>query len=219
MSNLSELANPEKIKVQEHWNKVYEKSDPEKLGWYEKHARPSIQLIEKCDLPKKARILNVGAGATTLIDDLLNSGYKNLIATDISARGLQVLKDRLAEKQIQVQWIIDDLTNPQKLKLIPAIDLWHDRAVLHFLLEEQEQKSYFDLVRKLVRSNGYVIIATFNLHGTEKCSGLKVHRYDAKMIADRMGPDFNLIQSFDYTYRMPTGNTRDYVYTLFQKTG
>lgn len=217
MNAITNHSNKKKISIQGHWNNLYKNSDPDKLGWYEERARPSLDLINECVLSKDARILNVGAGATTLIDDLLNEGYENIIATDISEMGLHILKDRLGDRKNEVQWIVDDLTNPQHLQYISPVDLWHDRAVLHFFLEKQEQKSYFDLIRTLVKEGGYVIIAAFNLQSAEKCSGLKAHRYNAKMIAEQLGPDFKLMQSFDYTYKMPSEDTRKYVYTLFQK--
>lgn len=207
-----------KIDLESHWNRIYSQSDTEKLGWYEQIPEPSLRLIDQCHLSKQARILNIGAGATTLIDQLLERGYQQLIATDISEIALETLRERLAdEHKTKVQWIVDDLTGPLILANIPAIDLWHDRAVLHFFLTSEEQQTYFDLVRKLVKPGGYVIIAAFNLQGANKCSGLPVFRYNEQMLADRLGNQFQLIKWFDYTYTMPSGSARPYVYTLFKR--
>lgn len=202
-----------------HWNKTYERAKIEKLGWYEETPEPSLRLISKCDFNKKALILNVGAGATRLVDELLDEGYENIIVNDLSATALDKLKLRLGERESKIQWVIDDLTLPTQLCNLEQVDLWHDRAVLHFFYSEKEQDTYFNLLRKLVKKKGFVIIATFNLEGATKCSGLPVFRYDKNMLKEKLGADFELIEAFDYTYTMPKGETRNYVYTLFKRTG
>ncbi|MDP3352398.1 MAG: class I SAM-dependent methyltransferase [Flavobacteriaceae bacterium] len=206
------------IDYKSHWEKVYNKTEFDKLGWYEKEAAPSLDLIQLCNLPKDAKILNVGAGATTFVDDLLKLGYTNLLANDISAPALEVLKNRLNdEHQNNVKFIVDDLTNPTKeLLKINNIDVWHDRAVLHFFTDENDQNTYFDLLRKGLKPRGFVIIAVFNLEGALKCSGLDVFRYDADMLQNKLGNNFKLLKTFNYTYTMPSGDERSYVYTLFQ---
>lgn len=205
------------IDYKSHWEKVYGKTAFDKLGWYEKEAAPSLELIKLCKLPKDAKILNVGAGATTYIDDLLKLGYTNLLANDISAPALDVLKNRLnANQQNRVEFIVDDLTNPKELTKINNVDVWHDRAVLHFFTDEKDQNTYFELLKKLLKPNGFVIIAVFNIEGALKCSGLDVFRYDTQMLQNKLGNDFNLIKDFNYTYTMPSGSERSYVYTLFQ---
>jgi len=204
--------------MKSHWDRVYRKTDSQKLGWYEARAEPSLQLIEKCHLSKDAAILNVGAGATTLVDELLKSGFRNVIANDISNSALEELQLRLGPREYKkVHWIVDDITNPNELQSLKKIDLWHDRAVLHFFQDKGSQDAYFNLLRKLVKNGGYVIIAAFNLNGASKCSGLPVFRYEEKMLQERLGEAFDLKEAFDYTYTMPSGDTRDYIYTLFQR--
>lgn len=202
-----------------HWDKVYTNADVEKLGWYEENPQPSIDLIEKCNLAKEAQILNVGAGATILVDYLLQQNYSDIIATDISEAALNKLKSRIGYSKNKLKWIQDDLTNPTELKKLENIDLWHDRAVLHFFQTAQEQKNYFDLIKTVLKPNGYVIIGVFNLQGATKCSGLPVYRYDEKMLQLKLGSDFQKIEAFNYTYTMPSGSTREYIYTLFQRKG
>jgi len=204
--------------MKSHWDRVYQKTASQKLGWYEARAEPSLQLIEKCNLSKDAVILHVGAGATTLVDELLKSGFRNIIANDISNTALDELQLRLGPVESKkVQWIVDDITNPNELQSLQEIDLWHDRAVLHFFQDRVSQDAYFYLLRKLVRKEGYVIIAEFNLSGAPKCSGLPVFRYDSKMLQERLGEEFDLREAFDFTYTMPSGDTREYIYTLFQR--
>lgn len=200
-----------------HWNKTYERAKIEKLGWYEENPEPSLRLIEHCNFDKKALILNVGAGATRLVDELLDEGYEHIIANDISASALDKLKLRLGERENKIHWVVDDLIQPTQLCNLEQVDLWHDRAVLHFFSDKKEQDTYFDLLRKLVKKNGFVIIATFNLDSATKCSGLPVFRYDKKMLQEKLGGDFELIEAFDYCYTMPKGETRKYIYTLFKR--
>ena len=204
--------------MKEHWERVYDNKAVEKLGWYESSPEPSMSLIKACRLEKDASILNVGAGATTLVDELLRSGYLNTIANDISQAALEELQLRLGpELSSKVHWIVDDLTNPVELTALENIDLWHDRAALHFFQEDEDRIAYFDLLRKVLRPGGHVIIAAFNLNGAPTCSGLPVFRYDAQMLQDKLGDEFELLEAFDYTYTQPSGNTRDYVYTLFKR--
>ncbi len=204
--------------MKDHWQLVYQKNSVNRLGWYESSPEPSLQLIGLCKLNQDAAILNVGAGATTLVDELLEIGYKNIIVNDISSSALEELQSRIgSERSSLVRWLIDDLTTPTELQSLEPIDLWHDRAVLHFFNEPDEQDTYFNLLRKLVSPGGNVIIATFNLQGAPKCSGLPVYRYDAKMLQEKLGKEFQLKEAFDYTYFQPSGDTRKYVYTLFER--
>lgn len=216
-TNSSTPADSIKKDLKSHWEKVYANKPIDQLGWYEASPQPSLRLIEACGLDPNAVLLNVGAGATTLVDELLQLGYENIIANDISSVGLERLKERLGEQKEKVTWIVDDLTRPTKLNTIGPVDLWHDRAVLHFFTEEKDRNTYFKLLKKLVKPGGFVILATFNLHGAAKCSGLPVYRYDENMLADRLGNDFELLRAFNYHYTMPSGEKRDYVYTLFQR--
>lgn len=208
----------EKVDFKKHWNAAYQKSPVTNLGWYEENPTPSVELIESCNLPKEALIFNAGAGATTLISELLAKGYENIVVNDISAVALTELKSQLpAPMNATVQFVVDDLTNPSELLKIKNVDLWHDRAVLHFFTEEKQQKAYFDLLKGALKPKGFVILAEFNLEGAKKCSGLDVFNYNEKMLHERLGTDFVLLKSFNYTYTQPSGNTREYVYTLFQK--
>lgn len=203
---------------EKHWNNAYLKTNVKNLGWYEENPQPSIELIVACNLPKDAILFNAGAGATTLIDNLLGQGYTNIIINDISSVALGELGDKIiVPKSANVTFIVDDLTNPTELNKLNNIDLWHDRAVLHFFTEHEPQLTYFNLIRNAVKTEGYVILAEFNLEGAKKCCGLNVVNYDEDMLQKGLGETFKLKKSFNYTYTQPSGNTREYVYTLFQK--
>ncbi len=206
------------INYKEHWNKVYSSNDMTNLGWYEEIPKPSIDFIAECGLDKNAVILDVGSGATTLIDNLIQQGYKNIIATDISTIALEKSKSRLSKENSEfVKWIVDDITNPQNLDNTLKVDLWHDRTVLHFLTKEKQQDGYLAALKRVVKKGGFVIIAVFSLEGAKKCSGLDVVNYDHKMISEFLGNDFELIKYLDHLYINPSGGERPYVYTLFRR--
>ncbi|MFZ3168924.1 MAG: class I SAM-dependent methyltransferase [Candidatus Methanoperedens sp.] len=205
------------ISIKEHWNEIYEALDPDELTWYEEIPAPSIKLLSKCNINKDEPVLDVGAGASTFIDYLIDQGFKNIIAADISEIALNKLKERLGkEKASLVRWIVDDITQPIHIQNLRDIAVWHDRAVLHFLLEEHQQQMYLSTLKKVIKKGGYVIIAAFSLKGAKKCSGLDVKNYDQNMLAEFLGEDFSLLEYFDYTYYMPSGKPRPYIYALFQ---
>ncbi len=204
--------------LKKHWDTAYNINDYTKLGWYEEDSKPTLKLFQKSGLSKNARILNVGVGASTLIDEMVSQGFKHIIASDISSTALEILQTRLGSKKDRVQWIVDDLTQATTLSEIEQIDLWCDRAVLHFFTKEEEQNAYFSLLKTLVKNKGYVIIATFNTEGATRCSGLPVHRYDKNMLVEKLGLNFQLLEYFNFTYIMPSGDTRPYIYTLFKRS-
>ncbi len=204
--------------MKQHWDEIYEALDVDELTWYEEIPEPSIKLLSKCNIKKDDSVLDVGAGASTFIDYLIGQGFKNIIATDISEIALNKLKERLGkEKSSMVRWIVDDITQPVHVQNLRDITVWHDRAVLHFLLEENQQNMYLSTLKKVIKKGGYVIIATFSLKGAKKCSGLDVKNYDQNMLAEFLGKDFSLLEYFDYTFHMPSGEPRPYIYTLFHK--
>lgn len=203
---------------EKHWNNAYLKSPIKNLGWYEENPSATISLIEACNLPKDALLFNAGAGATSLIEFLLNDGYSNIIVNDIASAALTELKNNLTtHHKVKLQFIVDDLINPIELLSLKNVDLWIDRAVLHFFTEPAQQKVYFDLLKKVLKPNGFVLLAEFNLEGAKKCSGLDVCNYNEEMFQERLGDEFKLLKAFNYTYIQPSGNPREFVYTLFQR--
>jgi len=206
---------PEAKDLKSHWNKAYANNPEERLGWFETDLGPMFRLINQISLTKSAHIINIGAGSTRLIDELIHQDYSNLIATDISEVALKKLENRIGESNVKI--IVDDLTNPSKLNKLDKVDLWIDRAVLHFFTVEKDQDTYFNLLKSKVKPEGFVILAEFNLQGATKCSGLEVFRYNSKMLQDKLGSDFKLLKAFDYNYTMPSGDNRTYVYTLFKR--
>jgi SAM-dependent methyltransferase len=208
----------ENYNYKSHWNEKYQSTQDEELGWYEDTPETTMQLVAKCELAKDASILNVGAGTTTLIDLLLDKGYSNILANDLSEVALEKLQSRIKkEYNFKLKCIADDLTNPLELNSLQNIDLWIDRAVLHFFLKQEEQQAYFDLIKKIVSKGGYVLIAVFSLEGAPKCCSLDLQRYNAEMLQSKLGNEFKLVETFNHTFINPRGGERPYVYTLFQR--
>lgn len=204
--------------MKEHWNRIYESREINKLGWYEEQPIPSLNLLSRCSIDKDDTILDVGCGATTFIDCVIEQGFNNIIAVDISEAALNKLKVRLGEeKGSLVEFIVDDITQPKRINTLKNIAVWHDRALLHFLLEETQLEKYLTTLKHVVKAEGYVIIATFSLKGAKRCSGLDIKQYDQNMLSELLGNDFELIEHLDYIYRMPSGEERPYVYTLFRR--
>lgn len=205
------------LDTKKHWNNAYSSKPTDQLGWYEEDVTETCNLIDKASIASNARILIVGAGTTTLIDRLLEKGFTNIIASDLSEVSLNKLKQRLGEKSNSVQWLVDDLTNSTELSVLEPVDLWIDRAVLHFFIEENDRKNYFKLLDQLVKPIGYAIFAEFSLYGASKCSELNVHRYSNELFINYLGNSFELLETFDHTYSMPSGDLRPYIYSLFKK--
>lgn len=201
--------------TQEHWDNIYQNNKREELGWYQDIPSPDLQLIERTDVGKNDRVLLIGAGVTTLIDKLVEKDYTNLIATDISQVALNTLKAN--HEKASLKLIQDDLTNPQQLKDINQVALWHDRAVLHFLTDEQDRKTYSSLLRNKIKSGGYVILGQFSTEGANRCSGLDVYQYDLDRYRAVLGDGFELIHSEYYTYSMPNGQLRPYIYAIYKR--
>ncbi len=219
LSIVSETTRMTNVPIKEHWNRVYSTRGVQKLGWYEATPQPSIRLIYQCPIKKDDPILDVGVGASTLIDYLIDRGYKNITALDISDEAIKKLRARLGEQRNRlVRWIVDDVTEPAHLEgLKNNIVLWHDRALLHFLIEEDQKLGYLKALNLVLQKGGYVVIAAFSLMGAKKCSGLDVQNYDQDTLPQFLGDNFILLDYFDYTYLMPSGEPRPYIYTLFQK--
>lgn len=201
-----------------HWNEKYKSTNDEDLGWYEDSPEMTMKLVSKCKLSEAAKILNVGAGTTTLIDTLIEEGYNNIIANDLSKVALEKLDERIVNTYgYNLKCITDDLTNPTRLNKLTNVDLWIDRAVLHFFLEQEEQQAYFDLVKQTVAKNGFVLIAVFALDGAPKCCNLELKRYNVEMLQEQLGEAFQLVDAFNHTFVNPRGGERPYIYTLFER--
>jgi len=195
-----------------HWEAVYGSKAPDAVSWYSAHLDRSLNLIEHSCADRSAWIIDVGGGESTLVDDLLDRGYRNLTVLDISEKALEVAQQRLGPRSKQVSWIAADITTAK----LPAqtYDMWHDRAVFHFLTDPADRATYVRQVASSVKIGGHVIVATFNLEGPTKCSGLDVVRYDAESLHGEFGAAFQLEKSATETHQTPFGATQLFLYCL-----
>ena len=209
------LAGEENMSTRtEHWDKIFStKSDPE-LGWYEKDSSQTMKFLDEIPHIESATVFLPGAGTSALVDELLARGHK-LILHDISEESLNKLKTRIGSDDGLI-WLQHDISKPLPDD-IPQAYIWIDRAVLHFLLNEEEIHGYFDNLRSAITQEGYALLAEFSTAGASKCAGLDIHRYSIEEMTKRMGPEFELIMHEDYTYINPLGDPRPYVYALYKK--
>jgi SAM-dependent methyltransferase len=201
--------------TREHWQGVYQTKQSSAVSWYAGQLRESLELIREVT-PPSARIIDVGAGAATLVDDLLQLGYRDLTVLDVSDAALQVARRRLGDRAASVTWLTADVT---KVELEPnRFDLWHDRAVFHFLTEAADRQAYVDRARRSVAAGGHVVMGTFSMTGPTKCSGLDVVRYDVESLSREFGADFKLTAHLDATHVTPAGREQNFVFCRFQKS-
>jgi SAM-dependent methyltransferase len=198
-----------------HWENVYRTRAPAQLSWYRPHLEVSLQLIEQA-LPVAGRLIDVGGGASTLVDDLLARGYGALEVLDLSPQALAHCRERLGTRAASVTWRQGDVRHCA----LPAaaFDLWHDRALFHFLTDAADRAAYIRQLRHALRPDGKVILATFATDGPERCSGLAVHRYAPAGLAAQLGPGFRLIESRTELHRTPAGVPQRFLYGLFAAT-
>ncbi len=198
----------------EHWDAVFTSCEDGELGWYEKDASRTLGLLEQVPDWRKSVIFLPGAGTSLLIEELMSQGA-GLVLNDISGAALNRVRNRLPGKN-GIVWLCQDISRPLQAAL-PAVGVWIDRAVLHFLNEEADIAGYFGNLRATLKAGGYAIFAEFATNGAEKCAGLPVHRYSVEELTRRLGPGFRLVSHFDYTYINPYGDPRPYIYALYKK--
>ena len=201
----------------EHWDSVYGKKAPEEVSWYRPHLERSLEFIVGAGLSQDAAILDVGGGASTLVDDLLERGYRNVSVLDISENAIARAKARLGARAGSVTWIVADITEadlPQH-----RYDFWHDRAVFHFLREEAARAKYVAAVRRALKPDGHIVVATFGPSAPEQCSGLPVMRYTAEGIHSQFGGEFRKVGSTREIHKTPWGTEQEFVYCYCRVPG
>jgi ubiquinone/menaquinone biosynthesis C-methylase UbiE len=196
----------------DHWEDVYLRKAASEVSWYQPEARLSLDLIRRVAPDTGSAIIDVGGGASTLVDGLLDSGYHQLTVVDIAGAALAVTRQRLGERADQVTWLESDaLTVP----LSPMrYDVWHDRAVFHFLTDPHDRQRYVEQTRKAVKPGGHVIVASFAPDGPTRCSGLDVVRYSPDGMHAEFGQGFRLVDSVREDHHTPMGTTQAFVYCL-----
>ena len=193
-----------------HWNTVYTTKAADAVSWYRVHLETSLRLIERAAGELSSSIIDVGSGESTLIDDLLLRGYSKLTMLDVSPTAIEVTKKRLGSAAERVHWLIGDIT---EIDLEPhAYDVWHDRAVFHFLTKPEQRVAYVRQVTRAVKPGGHLIVSTFGPAGPMKCSGLRAMHYDGESLHREFGGRFHLLESFNELHQTPFGTTQQFLY-------
>ena len=198
----------------DHWESIYTNKSTQAVSWYQSEATLSLELIAHAGLKQNDAIIDVGGGASVLVDHLLHHGYTNITVLDISSRAIQHVQERLADKSTQVHWVSTDVTEfdaPQQYRL------WHDRAVFHFLTDKDEQQKYVEILKNSTHPEAQVIIAAFAIGGPEKCSGLNIVQYDAAKLSKVLGDTFKLLEERTEQHITPSGQIQQFGYYRFSK--
>ena len=199
---------------QAHWDGIHATKARDAVSWYTPHLARSLTLIEKLAGARRSSIIDVGGGQSTLVDDLLGLGYSNITVLDIAQSAVEASMARLGERAQAVRWLAADVT---KCELEPAaFDLWHDRAVFHFLTDAADRAAYAQQVHRAVKPGGHVIISAFAKEGPTRCSGLDVVRYDAASLVEALGAGFKLFGSASESHHTPFGTTQEFLYCWFR---
>ena len=200
--------------LEDHWQNVYDKKNENEVSWYQKYPKLSLEFVKSLNLSLDAEIIDIGAGESRLVDNLLEMGFVNLSVLDISSKSIEKTKKRLGLKSKLVNWIVSDINNFNPTK---KYDLWHDRAAFHFLKDSVEIDNYVKLVKSSLHNQGNLIIATFSENGPLKCSGLEVSRYSENSISDLFNNDFELIKSQKSIHKTPFSTSQEFLFSKFKK--
>lgn len=204
------------IERADHWHQVYIEKQPENVSWFQAAPEQSLQALDRFDAGPAQSLIDIGGGASTLVDALLERGWCDLTVLDIAAPALAAAQARLGDKANAVAWEIADITAWQPPR---RYDIWHDRAVFHFLTEPQQRADYFRTLGEGLAPGGLAIIATFALDGPEKCSGLAVERYDADKLARAFGPKFKLEANWREEHLTPWGAAQAFTWCVLRQVG
>ena len=201
---------------QAHWETVYTSKSENEVSWFQENPAPSLALIAEVGATPNAAIIDVGGGASRLVDQLINRGFRDVTVLDLSAAALEAAKARLGERAGLAQWRVADATTWKPSR---TYDIWHDRAAFHFLTEERDRAAYIARLEQALKIGGHAIIATFAPDGPEKCSGLPVMRYDAARLGQTLGSGFKLLQSLADDHGTPWGSHQQFQFSVFQRVG
>ncbi|MDR0781164.1 MAG: class I SAM-dependent methyltransferase [Pseudomonadales bacterium] len=202
------------MQSKEHWERVYSTKGTDAVSWYQPHADRSLQLIKATGVPRTASVIDVGGGASTLVDDLLAESYQNITVLDLSVAALNAAKKRLGAQAGSVTWLESDILKAEFPR--HTYDVWHDRAVFHFLTDPEDRRIYVQSVLRSVKPGGHVIVATFAEDGPLQCSGLPVMRYSATQLHAEFGENFTLVSHDRELHHTPFGTSQQFTYCYFR---
>jgi SAM-dependent methyltransferase len=200
------------LTTKSHWDGIYRSKAGNRVSWHRPHLETSLRLVEQAAPDLGSAIIDVGGGVSTFVDDLITRGYRDVSVLDISKSAIDLAKARLGDAARSVRWIVGDIT---EVELAPdRYDVWHDRAVFHFLTSPEQRRAYVRQVTRAMKAGGHVIVATFGPEGPTTCSGLDVIRYDCAALHDELGPRFKLLDDTTELHETPRGSTQQFLYCL-----
>lgn len=203
------------MQSKEHWEHVYSTKATDSVSWFQEHADRSLRLIAETGVPHTASIIDVGGGASTLVDDLLAKGYQDITVLDLSGSALDSARNRLGARASSVAWLESDITKAELP--LHAYDVWHDRAVFHFLTAPEDRQAYVRAALRAVKPGGHIVVATFAEDGPDRCSGLPVMRYSATELHAEFGEAFTLVAHEKEAHHTPFGTTQQFTYCYCRK--
>jgi len=196
-----------------HWERIYREKQDTEVSWYQRSPEVSLGLIDACGIESSAGIIDVGGGISTLVDALLARGHSDLTVLDISQEALKRTRQRMGSTGDDVQWLRQDVTDFSPGR---RWDVWHDRAVFHFLVDDDRRRGYREALRDAAKPGGHVIIATFAMTGPERCSGQYVMRYDQETLQEELGAGYELVETKPEQHETPSGSVQDFTYCRFR---
>jgi ubiquinone/menaquinone biosynthesis C-methylase UbiE len=199
----------------DHWEKIYETKQPNEVSWTQEFPKTSLDFIHSFNLPKSARIIDIGGGESKLADFLLDEGFEHITVLDISSKALERAKKRLGDMANKVTWIVSNIT---EFSSDTTYDLWHDRATFHFLTTDGQIIKYLSATRKAVKPGGYVIIGTFSTDGPKRCSGLDVKQYSEETLTKQLSEGFEKIRCIRENHTTPFNTTQNFLFCSFKRT-
>ncbi len=198
-----------------HWENVYTTKSEQEVSWFQEFPSISLSLIRSTGATAHSAIVDIGGGASRLVDALVDEGFEAVAVLDVSESALSAAKGRLGQRAAKVTWIVADVT---RWEPVQRYDVWHDRAAFHFLTDETDRAAYVERLRRALQPAGYAIIATFATDGPERCSGLPVVRYDAASLGKALGAGFALVETRRDDHRTPLGSTQRFQYSTFRRS-
>jgi ubiquinone/menaquinone biosynthesis C-methylase UbiE len=201
---------------QRHWQSIYRERSPHEVSWYEPYPERSLTLIRAAGLDKDAAIVDVGGGASALAGELLEAGFTDITVADLSQSALDQAKRQLGKRATEIDWVVADA---RKHDFGREFDLWHDRAMFHFMVEAPDRNGYLNVLRRSLRPGGHLVVATFGPEGPTRCSGLPVNRYGIEELSTRLGPEFEPISADLQLHHTPSGSEQQFLWTHFRRSG
>jgi SAM-dependent methyltransferase len=197
-----------------HWDDIYQKRCVDEVSWYQQSPATSLQFVEQFNLPRTAKIIDVGGGESFFVDYLLDFGYLDITVLDISKYAIDKAKLRLGEKGERVKWIVSDITD---FVTSEKYDLWHDRAAFHFLTDDDEIEKYIEHAKSSIKLTGYLVIGTFSEQGPEKCSGIYIKQYSQQSMTDRLKNFFKTIKCISVDHKTPFDTIQNFIFCSFKR--